>query len=105
MKTKELSGIMHSAWAFFRISGQSFSECLRIAWRNYKLVQKMQTQIVKFYFQKIDGSCREAYGTFLGVADQIKGDRRAKNNTVQVYYDTEKQAFRCFKKLNLLSIA
>lgn len=104
MKTTDLRAIMLQAWQHFRISGQSFSECLRIAWRNYKLVQKMKTQIVKFYFQKVSGEIREAYGTFLGVSDQIKGDRRAKNSAVQVYYDAEKQGFRSFKKLNLISI-
>ncbi|MEO5159943.1 DUF2693 domain-containing protein, partial [Bacteroides ovatus] len=32
-------------------------------------------------------------------------DKRAKNDTVQTYYDTEVGEFRCYKKANLLSIA
>lgn len=32
-------------------------------------------------------------------------DNRKKNDTVQTYYDTERQEFRCFKKANLMSIA
>ncbi len=36
---------------------------------------------------------------------ETKGDERKKNATVQVYFDTEKQAFRCFKKFNLVKIA
>ena len=104
MKTTNLSQIMSAAWRFFRISGQSFSECLRKAWSNFKLVQKMKTGSVKFYFQKVDGSTREAYGT---LSDKLipkveKEDKRAKNDTVQVYFDTEVQDWRCYKKLNLI---
>ena len=32
-------------------------------------------------------------------------DNRKKNDTIQTYYDTERQEFRCFKKANLMSIA
>ena len=32
-------------------------------------------------------------------------DKRAKNDTVQTYFDTERQEFRCYKKANLLKIA
>lgn len=104
MKTNYLSQIMSSAWRFFRISGQSFSECLKLAWSNFKTVQKMQKGIVKFYFQKVDGSIREAYGTLsekiIPKADQA--NNRKKNDTVQIYFDTECQDWRCFKKLNLI---
>ena len=32
-------------------------------------------------------------------------DGRKKNDTVQVYFDTERGAYRCFKKANLIRIA
>lgn len=98
----DLSKIMKTSWQFYRQTGISFSECLRKAWANFKLVFKMQSGIVKFYFQKIDGSVREAWGTLQDIANKIKGDSRTKNNTIQVYFDTEKQEFRCFKKFNLV---
>ena len=105
MKTstrQRLSEIMKLAWQFAKQTGLNFSECLKKAWSNIKLRAKMTTQIVRFYFQKVDGSIREAWGTLQDVEDKIKGDNRAKNNTIQVYFDTEKQAFRCFKKVNLI---
>lgn len=107
MKTINLSQIMTSAWRFFRISGQSFSNCLKRAWLNFKLVQKMQIYIVKFYFQKVDGSTREAYGTLSEkiIPKSEQTNNKKKNDTVQVYFDTEKQEYRCYKKLNLISIA
>ena len=69
-------------------------------------LQKMQRGIVKFYFQKVDGSIREAWGTLNEkyIPTTTSTNNKAKNETVQTYFDTEKQEFRCFKKLNLVSI-
>jgi len=105
MKTANLSQIMKSAWSFFRITGECFSECLKRAWSNFKLVQKMKKGIVRFYFQKVDGSIREAWGTLNEklIPTTTGTNNKAKNETVQTYFDTEKQEFRCFKKLNLVS--
>ena len=101
-RKSNLSEIMKNAWRFFKQTGTSFSECLKKAWKNFKLKLELQAGIVRFYFQKVDGSIREAWGTLKGVEDKVKGDRRAKNQTIQVYFDTEKQEFRCFKKFNLI---
>jgi len=98
---------MTQAWIFVKQNGMSMSEALQMAWRNYKLRCAMTQRIVRFYFQKVDGSTREAYGTLR--ADMLpptSGESsRRQNPTVQVYFDTEKGEFRCFKKANLLSIA
>lgn len=105
MKTNDLRNIMATAWRFFRITGQSFSECLKKAWANFKLVAAMRVRVVKFYFQKVDGTIREAYGTLRPDAIlETKGDDRKRNDTVQTYFDTERQEYRCFKKLNLVAI-
>lgn len=108
MKTREfLHEVMSLAWQFVRKNGFGMSEALKPAWTNLKLKAEMKNRIVKFYFQKIDGSVREAYGTLCEkYMPAINGtDKRAKNDTVQIYYDTERQEFRCYKKANLLSIA
>lgn len=104
MKTTDLRNIMRLAWQFFKQTGSSFSECLRKAWANFKLKQAMQKRIVRFYFQKVNGEIREAWGTLKSdLIPQVQdSDNRKKNETVQVYFDTEKQAFRCFKKFNLV---
>jgi len=83
------------------------SEALKKAWANFKLKMNMNKGIVKFYYQKVDGSTREAYGTLLEKIIPVAAgeNHRKKNNTVQVYFDTEKQEWRCFKKLNPVSIA
>ena len=107
MKTTDLSSIMRAAHQFVKIAGITISEALKKAWANFKLKREMTKGIVKFYFQKVDGSIREAYGTLKeSIIPATAGtDNRKKNDTVQTYFDTEKQEWRCFKKLNLTSIA
>ncbi|MEA1848961.1 SH3 beta-barrel fold-containing protein [Chryseobacterium sp. MHB01] len=103
-----LSTIMKNAWKFFRTTGESFAECLKKAWNLYRLVERMKSGIVKFYFQKVDGSIREAWGTLspdVIPATEPTENNRKQNETVQVYYDTEAQSFRSFKKLNFVKVA
>ena len=103
MKRIDLSNIMSEAHRFIRIAGLSLSEALKTAWANFKLRVKMHTGIVKFYFQKVDGTIREAYGTLSSrFIPSSTTDTRKKNDTIQAYFDTEKQEWRCFKKLNLV---
>jgi hypothetical protein len=106
-KTQILSDVMKNAWRFFKMTGARFSECLQRAWRNYRLVKLMLLGIVKFYYQKVDGTIREAWGTKKpGLIPEIAGDyHRKKNEYTQVYFDTERQSWRSFKKFNLISIA
>ena len=103
---KQMTEIMQMAWQFVKRNGFTMSEALRIAWRNFKVKAQMKKRIVKFYFQKVDGSIREAYGTLKEtLIPATSENNRKKNDTVQVYYDTEKEEYRCFKKANLISIA
>lgn len=98
--------VMNLAWQFVRKNGMNLSAALKQAWVNIKLRTAMQSRIVKFYFQKVDGSIREAYGTLKdGLVPAIAGnDHRKKNDTVQTFFDTEKSEWRCFKKANLIEI-
>lgn len=108
MKTRNelLSNVMQLAWQFVKTNGMSLSEALRTAWRNVKLRAAIAVRIVKFYFQKVDGTTREAYGTLAErLLPPTQGVERRSNDTVQTYYDTEVKGYRCFKKANLLSIA
>ena len=100
-----LSLIMKLAWQMVRKNGLTLSEALKRAWANAKLVAAMHSKICKFYFQKVDGSIREAYGTLM--ADRIPATQGKKKaaDTCQVYYDTEKEEWRCYKKCNLIKIA
>lgn len=102
----ELRNVMSLAWQFVKRNGYTMSEALKCAWANVKLRAALNKRIVKFYFQKVDGTLREAYGTLkTELIPETKGDDRKRNDTVQVYFDTEKSEYRCFKKANLIKIA
>lgn len=105
MRRNVLHDIMSLAWQFVKRNGFTMSEALKLAWANMKLKVAMKRRIVKFYFQKVDGSIREAYGTLKeNLIPATSGDNRKRNDTVQVYFDTERQEYRCYKKANLISI-
>ena len=59
----QISEVMCLAWQMVKRNGYTMSEALKTAWTNIKLRAAMKERIVKFYFQKVDGSIREAYGT------------------------------------------
>lgn len=106
MTRTDLSKLMKEAHQLANDYGLSMSEALKKAWINLKLLVKMQKGIVKFYFRKVNGELREAYGTLCEkYLPEIKRSDRKHNDTVQVYFDTERQEFRCFKKLNLVNVA
>lgn len=96
--------IMTMAWQFVKRNGYTMSEALKVAWRNFRLHTKMLKGICKFYFTKVDGTTREAFGTLKDSLLPETGESRKPNPTVQVYFDTDKQAWRCFKKANLMAI-
>ena len=99
----QMREVMSLAWQFVKRNGYSMSEALKVAWANLKLKVKMQKGIAKFYFKKVDGSTREAYGTLkASLLPETKGSERKPNDTTQTYFDTEMQEYRCFKKANLV---
>lgn len=101
-----LREVMQLAWQFVKKNGYSLSEALKVAWMNIKLKAQMKKRICKFYFQKVDGSLREAFGTLSeSVIPQTQSNGRKMNDTCQVYFDTERESWRCFKKANLIKVA
>ena len=105
-KRNLLKEIMSLAWSFVRKNGYSMSEALKCAWANLKLKSALKVKIVEFYFKKTDGTLRQAFGTLKeGLIGEVKGTGRKPNDNLQVYWDTEKKEYRCFKKCNLIKIA
>lgn len=97
---------MKMAWQFVKKNGYSLSEALKTAWMNIRLKAAMKQRIVRFYFRKVDGTMREAFGTLsekLLPPTQGESNRKA-NATVQTYYDTEREEWRCFKLANLVKL-
>lgn len=108
MSTKfrsQMKEVMQMAWSFVRKNGYSMSEALKCAWANLKLKAALKVKIVEFYFKKTDGTLRQAFGTLLSDrVPETKGTKKTADNC-QVYFDCEKEEWRCFKKCNLIKIA
>ena len=104
-RRNEMKNVMNTAWTIARQTGETFGTCLKKAWANTKLRSALKAGVVRFTFKKKDGSVREAVGTLRDLDYQARTDRRSGNPTLQVYYDLEKEAFRCFKKANLITVA
>lgn len=102
MSKQGLRAIMNMAWDFVKRFGYTLSEALKTAWANAKFKKVASAKIVEFYFKKVDGSVRQAYGTLRADLCPVTTAESKKSADVQVYFDTEKQAWRCFKKQNLL---
>lgn len=101
-----LSAVCNLAWTLVKKNGLSLKAAMKTAWANVKLLHEMHQRIVCFFFSKVDGTTRQAYGTLK--ADRVpatNGSGRKANPTVQVYFDIEKEEWRCFKKANLIRIA
>ena len=104
-RKNQLSEIMSLAWAFVRKNGYSMSEALKCAWANVKLRTQLSKRIVEFYFKKVDGTLRQAFGTLMSDrVPQTKGAGRKSSDSVQTYFDTEKGEWCCFKKCNLIKV-
>ena len=78
----QMREVMSLAWKLFRVTGEAFADCLRKAWANFKLAAAMRTGIVKFYYQKVNGEVRQAFGTLSDkyINVEAKGSQRAKND-------------------------
>ena len=100
-----MKDVMLLAWTFVKRNGYSMSDALKCAWANIKLRALLGKKVVEFYFKKTDGTLRQAFGTLMSDrVPETKGERKAADSC-QVYFDTEKEAWRSFKKCNLIKIA
>lgn len=97
---------MKYAHFLFTSTTNSWSVCLLKAWELYRLARKMREGIVKFAFQKIDGTIRYAWGTLqnlpAGATSGSKG--KAPSYKTFAYFDTQKQSMRCFRIENLVTV-
>ena len=73
MKRNDLQTIMRRAWHLFRSTGKAFAVCLSKAWQLYRLTKRMRAGVVRFAYEKADGTLRKAAGTLHEVSATIKG--------------------------------
>ena len=98
------SNVFKLAWEIAKKYNFDFSEALTVAWRNIKLVKAMQSGVVKFRFFKVGGEIREAMGTLMrDMLPEVNHSLRKSPDYCQVYFDTEANGWRSFRKELLLN--
>lgn len=98
-----LSVLTRDAKRIHEITGRPMKECKEQATNIALCVSAMKSRIVEFYFVKNDGTVRQAFGTLKDdVILPLINDKtnRAPNPDLVTYFDTTRQAFRSFKKVN-----
>ncbi len=97
--------VMKYAHQLAKTTEYTWKICLIKAWELYRLAKKMRRGIVKFAFQKVDGSIRHASGTLynLPAGTSIHGKTKPSYKTF-AYFDVDKGEMRCFKIENLVTV-
>lgn len=101
----KMRDLMKRAWMLVKVYGFSMADAMKQAWLVLKLKAALKNGIVKFMYAKLNGEVRTAWGTLKdGLIPETKGTERKKNESLIIYYDSEKQAYRSFKVANLVKI-
>ena len=98
------SEIFRNAWQLVRVFGYSLSQALKNAWANAKFIKIASERLCEFVYMKVDGTIRRAIGTLTKRYESVSGMHRAQNDSVQCYYDIDAEAWRSFRKRNLLQV-
>lgn len=56
MNKHDLSNIMRRAWLIARTTGKTFAVALSKSWQIYRLIKQMRTGVVRFAYEKTDGT-------------------------------------------------
>ncbi len=105
---QNMKQIMSLAWVIARETGMGIGDALRMSWKNFKLKLAMKQSVVSFTYRKVGGEIRNATGTLsesvIPSHNNAMGTGRKPNESVQCYFDCGKEAWRSFRKSNLISI-
>lgn len=98
--------IFSLAWQMVRVQGMTMSDALKTAWANAKVVNGLRKGVCRFKFNKLDGTVREAVGTLVEtLIPETRGTGRRRAESVQCYFDLQKNEWRCFRKDLLIGVA
>lgn len=106
-KTNFRARVMKYAHQLFKSTKKNWRYCMLKAWELYRLAKRMRTGVVRFVFEKADGSIRIANGTLANVpvGSTVRGKRITKPSyKTFAYFDVDKLEMRCFKIENIVTI-
>ena len=101
-----LASVLSDAKRINEITGRPMAECEKTASMIASCIKEMCSRVVEFYYMKKDGTKRQAFGTLqpeVIVPLISQSSNREPNPDLVTYFDTEKNQFRSFKKVNFVS--
>ena len=100
--------VMNMAHRAFQLKGayMSWAECLKQAWQVIKLKARMKKQVVEFYYMKMNGEVRQAFGTLLDshINYVPNGNGKTYRDCIKDW-DEVKGEWRQFKAYNFIKVA
>ena len=104
-KMRKVMQLAHRAYQL-KSSSMSWVECLKQAWQVVKLESAMKTKVVEFFFMKMNGEVRQAFGTLLqSHIDYTPNGKGYACKDCTKYWDEVKGEWRQFKNYNLIRVA
>lgn len=103
MKKNEKRDVMMMAAEIRRATGKNLSVCLAKAWQINRLMNLLHEGVVRFAYERADGSLRRVAGTLKNREHLLKGNGK-KNYKTLCYYDMNAAGFRSFRVENLITI-
>lgn len=95
---------MRRAWAIARATGKAFAVALSKSWQLYRLTKRMRAGVVRFAYEKADGTLRKAIGTLQDTAALVKGTGRPDDGRTMRYFDVEADGWRSFRVENFVTV-
>lgn len=103
------SEIFKRAHNTFRLKGSvmTFGECLKQSWDIAKLQRRMKNEVVEFFFTKVNGETRQAFGSLIESHITYVPNGRGNQTAPDCikFWDEVKGEWRQFKSYNFLRIA
>ncbi|WP_300901099.1 SH3 beta-barrel fold-containing protein [uncultured Bacteroides sp.] len=59
----QMRELMKQAWMLVKVYGFSMADAMKQAWQVLKLKAALKNGVVKFFYQKLNGEIRTAWGT------------------------------------------
>ncbi len=101
------SKVFKSAWFYLRKGiYTTFSECLKAAWRAYRIRKSLKQGKASFTYRKATGELRPSVGTLNGNLFTFtrKGTKKESKPDLIKYFDLDSNSFRAFRIERLISI-
>ncbi len=101
------SQLFQNAWTIYKSNSTfTFSESLKLAWKRYRAVQTLKSNLCIIEFTKTNGEERTCFGTLDqdSITYQYKGSSKRKNPLQVSFWIPAEKIFKSFNLLRLTGL-